>query len=179
MKKIGKFLTILFFLIMGSPAISADKFVICLKNNHFADNERIIGFEVKITSGKVDSFLSVPIGWSINIDNDPSWQTKITGSFAVGAAALRPDLLSNIIRIEKNESIDLRFNIEIDIIVTKDFEKERTIHLKMNDLILRKETKIAPSGNCHHPARSLANYDALHRMARSPTPAVKSLSPEE
>lgn len=139
--QISQMLILAFVILISTPAMSAEKFIFYLDKNQFSDNERVVGFELRIVAGKIDSFLSIPIGWSIDIDNDPSWKTKIVGSSVVGAAALRPDSLNNIIRIEKREFMDLEFNVKIDVIVTEDFEKERTVHLKMNDLVLRKESE--------------------------------------
>jgi hypothetical protein len=38
-------------------------------------------------------FRSIPVGWRINIDNDPSWSTEVSGIAVVGAADLEPSAL--------------------------------------------------------------------------------------
>lgn len=140
-KNRNKFLLVLivfvYFLVKTSISF-AETFSVSLGPLDLTNKERIVGFQLKMTAGRIHSILFVPIGWNINIDNDPSWQTKITGSSVVGAAALSTNSLNNFVIIEKNEFMDLKFDIEADVVVTENFEKERTIHLKMNELILRK-----------------------------------------
>ena len=49
-----------------------------------------MGFTFNIAGGGVAELAHVPAGWQISIDNDPSWQSSITGQAIVGAAALAP-----------------------------------------------------------------------------------------
>lgn len=66
----------------------------------------------------------------MDIDNDPSWDTKVTGSLMVGAAALSPAELRKLkFFIEKDEFEDLKFQVEGTVGVTKDFVKTRNIQL--------------------------------------------------
>jgi len=51
---------------------------------------RVMGFTFDITGGGVSALARAPAGWQISIDNDPSWQSSITGQAIVGAAALAP-----------------------------------------------------------------------------------------
>lgn len=129
----------LFFTLMATPASCAERFAISLGKTPFSNGERVVGFEVKVVSGGICSLASVPIGWYITIDNDPSYMTKITGSVLVGAAALDPNELQHIIIVEKNEIMDIKFDVKIKVIVTKDFDKTRTVSLRMKDLELARQ----------------------------------------
>ena len=55
--------------------------------------ERVAKFDLHIRSAMIVGIRSVPVGWQINIDNDPSWQTEISGTAVVGAAFLSPSAL--------------------------------------------------------------------------------------
>ena len=120
-----------------------------LKARNFLEKERMVGFIVKLVSGKIDSLKSAPIGWNINIDNDPSWRTKFIGTCIVGATALSPDEFNNMLIIEKDEFFGEKeeegvkgpnFDISVEITVTEDFDKTRTLTYKMKDLIFQKIT---------------------------------------
>jgi len=85
----------------------------------------VVGFEIQIKSGRVVSFPTVPTGWDISIDNDPSWDTQLRGSSKVGAAALDVKFFGGFLVIEKDESLGLKFEAKGEIIVTEDFEHGR------------------------------------------------------
>jgi hypothetical protein len=59
-----------------------------LPSLNIEEKERIAAFSVTITCGNVISLPRVPIGWSIHIDNSPTWKTVVSGSISVGAAAM-------------------------------------------------------------------------------------------
>jgi hypothetical protein len=120
-------------------AISGELQSMSIRSMPIQSKERIGGFVVRITAGRIARLTSVPIGWNISIDNDPSWNTSITGSLTVGAAALGPDFFKDFLVIEMNEYMGLKFNVVMEVVVTKDFQSERTISLGLRDLILRKE----------------------------------------
>lgn len=102
---------------------------------HVAKNERIVGFEIHIRSGRIALLPNVPIGWNISVDNDPSWNTVIKGSIEVGAAALDPDFLRDfmVVEVEKDAPSDEPFDLQGEVIVTSDFTTERRIKLSMKD----------------------------------------------
>lgn len=58
----------------------------------------------------------------------------VRGSALVGAAAVGPEFLARFLRIEKNESLGLPFEINGSIVVTKDFVKERHVALTTKDV---------------------------------------------
>jgi hypothetical protein len=55
--------------------------------------ERVSKFELHVHSAMIVGFRSIPVGWRINIDNDPSWSTEVSGIAVVGAADLEPSAL--------------------------------------------------------------------------------------
>ena len=120
-------------------------YTISLNKKFYSEKERMVAFNVEIIGGKTHSLLSAPEGWNIIIDNNSLWKAKIDGSCAVGAAALIPDAFNNIVAIEKNEYISNdnspKLDVTVNIIVTEDFESDRTITYKIEDLIFDKITK--------------------------------------
>jgi len=102
---------------------------------HVANNERIVGFEIHVRSGRIALLPNVPIGWNISVDNDPSWNTVIKGSIDVGAAAMDPDFLRDfmVVEMERDAPSDAHFDLQGEVIVTSDFIKERRIKLSMKD----------------------------------------------
>jgi hypothetical protein len=55
-----------------------------------SQNERFSRFDLHIRSAMVVGFRRIPIGWHVEIDNDPSWVTQMSGISIVGAANLAP-----------------------------------------------------------------------------------------
>jgi hypothetical protein len=112
---------------------------ISIPSLHLGSKERVGGFEMHISSGCIASVPKVPIGWSISIDNDPSWRTTISGSLAVGAAALDSRFFQNFLVIEKNESLGgLPFDVQGEIAVTADYITERRTKIGIKDLVLKR-----------------------------------------
>jgi CYTH domain-containing protein len=71
--------------------------------------------------------------WYLVIDNDPSWRTKISGNTLIGAASLTSEEFKRIrLQVKKDETY-LTFSLSGMASVTKDFEKERRVPLKMSD----------------------------------------------
>jgi hypothetical protein len=100
-----------------------------------ANNERIVGFEIHVRSGRIALLPNVPIGWNISVDNDPSWNTVIKGSIDVAAAAVNPDFLRDfmVVEVKKDASSDAPFDLQGEVIVTSNFITERRIKLSMKD----------------------------------------------
>ena len=79
----------------------------------------------------------IPIGWSISVDNDPSWNTNTSGTLIAGAAALDASFFREFVVIEKDESLGLPFSVEGEVVVTQDFSKERRIEVGLQDILLK------------------------------------------
>ena len=62
-------------------------------------NGRLMAFDLKIRGGQVSMFRTVPAGWTITIDNDPSWNGSVAGQAVVGAAALDASELSRMFTV--------------------------------------------------------------------------------
>lgn len=77
---------------------------------HLVGKERVVAFEIRFTSAGIAQIPRVPIGWHVNVDNDPSWKTKIWGTIRVGAAAGFASFLRDLLVVEKDESLGLPFS---------------------------------------------------------------------
>lgn len=98
-----------------------------------AAGERVVGFQVDVTSGRIAQLSSVPIGWNISVETDPSWNTKLDASVIVAAAALDPSFFKNFIEVEKHESPRGAFGLTGEITVSTDFSSTRIIPVAMKD----------------------------------------------
>ncbi len=100
--------------------------------------ERIVGFEINLTSGMVRSASGLPIGWYLEVDNDPSWSTTIKGNISVGAAALDPNEFRKLrITVQKDTTYN-PFAVSGTVVVTTDFEKTRSIPVAAGDFEVSK-----------------------------------------
>jgi hypothetical protein len=129
---------LLFFLVDCLNAVSGEPLHVAIPTDRLGGDGRVVGFAASIVSGRVSSLPNVPIGWYITIDNDPSWRTKIKGTIIVGAAALdpkhNPAFFEHFLTIEEEPSSDVPLDIQLEIVTTTDFTKERNILLKRSDL---------------------------------------------
>jgi hypothetical protein len=110
---------------------------------HMTSTERVVGFEIHITSGRVARLSDLPIGWNISVDNDASWNTVVKGSSTVGAAARDASFFRRFMIVEINESLGIPFDVQGEVIVTKDFATERRIKIALKDLAI---TKLSAKG---------------------------------
>ncbi len=98
--------------------------------------ERVVSFEIEVTAGTVQAASNLPIGWYVVVDNDASWRTKVKGNTTVGAAALSADDFQKIRLTVKKDEAYLKFALSGMVSVTKDFQKERRVALKMDDFAM-------------------------------------------
>jgi hypothetical protein len=68
---------------------------------HATSKERVVEFEIHITSGRIAELPKVPSGWDASIDNNASWNTEIEASSTVGAVALDPPYFRDFLTVEK------------------------------------------------------------------------------
>jgi hypothetical protein len=122
--------------IFPTCALGSTLFDVSIKHLELTKSERIIGYKLKITSGKISSLINVPIGWNVIIDNDPSWNTNLSGSIIVGAAALKAVYFRKFVQIEQFAQKDVSFDVELEVITTTDFVIEKTIKFTKKDLVL-------------------------------------------
>jgi|SRR6185437_2830077 len=121
--------------VRGEPAAAKD-LSLSLSRLEIASGERVVGFEFHVKSGRIAAVPSIPAGWNVHVENNPSWNAVITASSMVGAAAVDASFFKNFIVIEKNKSLGLSFDVSGDVVVTRDFVKERRIHVSMKDATL-------------------------------------------
>ncbi len=121
---------------MGSQPPPGQTLSVSIPNLRMAAKERVVGFELHITSGRIAALPNVPIGWHIAIDNDASWDPAIKASSTVGAAALDRDFFRKFLMIEKDTPLGTPFDVHGEIDVTNNFETARRIKIRMADLTL-------------------------------------------
>ena len=147
----GKILISSFLLLGGSLHSLAQTMVVSIPALRTQRNERVVGFEIRVRSGKIAQLPYLPIGWSITVDNDPSWNTTVKGSIAVGAAALDPDFLRGFVIVEKEKDAppERPFALDGEVFVTADFSTQRTIRLAGKDfhIELRRPSAAAKQRN--------------------------------
>jgi hypothetical protein len=115
--------------------------LVSIPNLAISTDERIVGFEIHVKSGRIAQLPNVPIGWSLTVDNDASWSTTLAGNVIVGAASLDPNFFQGFLVIEKEQTLGLPFKIDADIMVTKDFSNYRHITLGMKRISLKAITE--------------------------------------
>lgn len=122
-------------LILAGNALASEYYKLSLAGIKLGENERIAGFDISVRSGRIEALPSLPTGWHLIIDNDPSWTTKIQGIAIVGAAFLdshNKDSLGNLIIIERlTEGIvaeEIPFDVKASVhLVNTKTEKERSV----------------------------------------------------
>lgn len=118
----------------GPPPATLD--LLSIEHLHTAAGERVVGFEFHIGSARIVSMREVPAGWDVQVKNNPSWNSSMEASALVGAAALDATFFEKFIRIKKKESLGTAFDISGDVVVTRDFVKERRIRVSMRNVTL-------------------------------------------
>jgi hypothetical protein len=127
----------LMLLVSAGAAEKPAEYTVSISNVRVSAGESVVSFEIDVTAGAFESVSDVPVGWYLTVDNDASWQTKIKANTTVGAAALKPEDLRKLrFKVKKNEFGDLKFDLAGTVSVTKDYQKERPLHLKMSDFAL-------------------------------------------
>ena len=127
---------ILALLAIQARADNSKRSAMSIQTIKISAGERIVSFEIRISAGAFRIISNLPVGWTVVIDNDASWQTRVTGSPEVGAAALSEELKELRFLIEKNKFEDSKFRVEGTVSVTKDFQQTRKIWLNSSDLYL-------------------------------------------
>jgi len=116
---------------------------------HLQKGERIIGFSATIISAPLVSLPKIPVGWDFNIVHSFLWKIELNAKIAVGAAAIGENELDDFTNFmvlgEKEENP--KFDIQIDMTVTANFETSRIIHFSMHDVQLE-AVKQEEKGGC-------------------------------
>jgi hypothetical protein len=100
--------------------------------------EQVVGFHFQVTSGRIAQLPDAPIGWSVSVENDPSWNTKFEGSVIVAAAALDASFFKDFVLLEKNERSEVAFDVRGEVDVSRDFSTYRKIEITMNQITIRR-----------------------------------------
>ena len=123
-----------------NTAKTSETLSLCIRHVATTSGERVVGFQIGLTSGMVRSVSDLPNGWYIEVDNDASWNTTIKGNIGVGAAALEPDELRHVrITVQKDTTRnDNPFAVSGTVAVTTDFHQTRDIPLVAADFEMSK-----------------------------------------
>ena len=137
---------LVFLTLLSGSALASDVLKLSLSDIRLEKNERIAAFEITINSGRTESLPSLPMGWHLVIDNDPSWTTSIQGVAIVGAAFINSDaaLLKYFLSIEVLKDDDISKEIPFDVKATIHVynvtnEQERTIVVTKDRLIKKSD----------------------------------------
>ena len=114
---------------------------VSLPKLQLAAGERVVGFHFEVTAGRIAQIPDMPIGWSISVDNDPSWNTNVDASIRVAAAAIDPSFFQNFAVIEKAGNAESAFGLAGEVDVSTDFSKVRKIQVAMKDFTVRKDIR--------------------------------------
>jgi hypothetical protein len=99
--------------------------------------ERIVGFELTVSSGRIAALPMVPPGWSVTVENYPTWRTQVAGSALIGAAALDAAGLRDLAVVEAYGPETGPLGLELVLTVTADFHRQRRLHLPRERLGVR------------------------------------------
>jgi hypothetical protein len=113
--------------------VHAETYVLSFDAVKVPSGERVVGFDIKLKPAYVSSMKSVPLGWHITIDNQPSWNARITGGVTVGAAALDKDALNHLLVVTTDKEMGA-FEVTGEVVTTSDFEHEHHLVLKPSDV---------------------------------------------
>jgi hypothetical protein len=130
------------------PVLPAQKYPVSIPSLKLADGERVVGFEIHVESGKVAAAPNIPIGWSVSIDNDASWNTSLKALVPVGAAAWDDKFFRKFVIVEREDRNKAPLSVHCDISVTKDFATTRTIHISPREMVLEVAAD-SPSSSSH------------------------------
>jgi hypothetical protein len=113
------------------------KVFVSLPALHVGVGERIVGFHLDVTSGRIAELPDVPPGWNISVNNHASWNTSVDASTTVtSAAALDIEFFRDFIAIEKDANARNSFEIKGEVTVSKDLANVRKIPLGTKDFVM-------------------------------------------
>lgn len=139
--RIGLFL--LMFLLISSVVAAfspGEKVVFAFPKIEINKGERIVGFDLSVTTGQVTAISKIPKDWTLNDSAEQSSETTISGGCVHGAGALydSTDLPQVTVVVDKPFDPSLKFSAKAKITVTADFENTREIELPFEMLEIRK-----------------------------------------
>jgi hypothetical protein len=125
--------------LLAATARAGERVMVSLGPLDLKPGERIIGFHIRVAGGGIRGLPRLPMGWSLTIDNDASWQTGIEGGIQLGSAALDPDALRDFLVVETSEMPDGGLDFSGDVVVSDEpGVADRTIPLGMAQFRQRK-----------------------------------------
>jgi len=148
MKKINFILLLPFILLISSAAYAlspGDQLNLSFPLIHLQQGERVVEFDLTVTTGQVIAISEIPKDWSINLAAEQSAEALLKGGCVHGAGALRntTELPQFTIKVDKPfDETSPKFSAKAKIRVTADFEKTREIAVVPELLAINKDRKI-------------------------------------
>ena len=140
-------LAVISLLVFCSTQGRAQTFAASLPSLKLQPGERITAFQIHAASARITALLDTPLGWHLDIDNDPSWHTSINGNIIVGAAALDANFLRRFLRIEKepesNEPIRLAGQLTVTAYDKTGNEHTHTVKVQSVDFQLVQQNSLS------------------------------------
>src|SRR5438093_3562127 len=73
----------------GVASAAGTKFVkISIPSLPVIKTERVVGFDIRVQSGRIARVKDVLTGWEICVHNEPSWRSRVSGAFAAASMAV-------------------------------------------------------------------------------------------
>src|SRR5207249_9377087 len=104
--------------------------------------ERVVGFDIRVQSGRIARVKDVLTGWEICVHNEPSWRSRVSGAFAAASMAVNARFFRDSMVVERDDSnSEVPFDVQGEIIVSADFETERRIEVSLKDFAVTRITE--------------------------------------
>jgi len=102
-----------------------------------SDDETVTAFELYVSAGTVQAITNPPFGWSLTVDNDIGWHSKVVAKSNAGSASLGSDEMKKVVlTLRRVDAPDFKFNLTGTITLAKAFANPRTVPVKLADFIM-------------------------------------------
>ena len=93
----SKFVTICIICFVTKQSLSCE---LLINQSFLPRHGRISAISLDVTHASIYYFSHIPLGWRIDIDNDPSWTTSVRAKAVVGAAFMNPTDFTGLINLQ-------------------------------------------------------------------------------
>lgn len=144
MKTFNMILSLPLLLLISSVAFAfspGDQVDLAFPKIQLQNGERVVEFDLTVTTGQVIGISQIPKDWSINLAAEQSSEAIVSGGCTHGAGALKntAELPRFTIKVDKPfDATSPKFSAKAKIRVTTDFEKTREIEVAPEMLVIKK-----------------------------------------